>query len=125
MTGPLGFSHYSGPDGKTNFGYGLQVRTVRTTTKGPKLAEQGFISSGDEQGGEQFVQEVAAAAAVAAEGAARSARNYWIFSEFSFRDCEAELTVLQRARREARRAVRRRIQTSLRRLEARRIANRK
>ena len=57
-----------------------------------KLAEQG--QEDIPQGGHEFVREVAAAAAVAAEGAARSARNYWIFSEFSFRDCEAELTVL-------------------------------
>ena len=184
MTGPPCFSHHSGPDGKTNFGYGHQVRTVRITTKGPKLAEQGFISSGDEQGGNQFIREVAATAALAAvsaarsahsfwilsefifldsgaevtlvqqrwlaidarrpvsqrvqlireaaataalaaAGAARSARNFRIFSEFSLRDVQAELTVLQRARRDARRAVHRRVQTSLRRLEARRIANRK
>ena len=98
---------------------------MRITTKGPKLAEQGFISSGDEQGGNQFIREVAATAALAATGAARSARNFRIFSEFSLRDAEAELTVLQRARRDARRSVRRRVQESLRRLEARRIANRK
>ena len=158
---------------------------MRITTKGPKLAEQGFISSGDEQGGNQFIREVAATAALAAvsaarsahsfwilsefiffldsgagvtlvqqrwleiedrrsvcqrvqliqgaaataalaaTGAARSARNFRIFSEFSLRDAEAELTVLQRARRDARRSVRRRVQNALRRLEARRIANRK
>ena len=75
---------------------------MRITTKGPKLAEQGFISSGDEQGGNQFIREVAATAALAAASAARSAHSFWVLSEFIFLDSGAEVTLIQQARIDAR-----------------------